>query len=248
MTASPPLPAPLTIRAADVGAIHPDRRGPPVIGDRHMLVVRQERRIRPEQTPRIGRMLDRGEEVDEAAGTDGQPHLGIGHAEQEGLKRGLVRRSRLQALDQGAAESPPHRRLERHQWPERRRGQHRRGGIDLVGQLIRDGREIQDAVAYGNPDAELGSTFRPEHAEGQVLQREIGPGIMGGGNPAAAFGSMGLIDGAVGHDALGVLRKRPAVSHRMAPGAVTAGGDKGWGLRAAAGGPSHHQAAHQLIL
>ena len=54
-----------------------------MIGDRHVLVVRQQRIVGPQHPPGIGGMVDAGEEIGEVADPRRQMHRAIGGPVQQ---------------------------------------------------------------------------------------------------------------------------------------------------------------------
>ena len=85
----------LAARAPDRRAADHDRAGAPVVADRQVAPVRQQRvAVGAEHAPQVGRVLDRGVEVDVVADVDRQPRLERRRARIAGQLRARRRRAR----------------------------------------------------------------------------------------------------------------------------------------------------------
>ena len=139
-------------RPGDRRAGHDDGAGPAVVADREVPPVRGERlAVGPEHLADVGRVVERGVEVDVVGDLEGQ------------VQSHLLEGQRLAAaLDEGAhllAGLPPHLRAERHEGVERRLGELRPPGlavqVDHPGPVVvvvphadpaRTARDREDAV------------------------------------------------------------------------------------------------------
>ncbi len=160
-----------------------------MIGDGHVFVVGQQRVVRAELPPRVGRVMDAGEEIGVVADARRQVHRAIGGAEQQPLADGLEPRAvgtaGVQQLRDRLPQRAPRPGAEREQRIERiaARGLGGEPGVALEQARLGGGSEVENLV----PDRDAAARAlarRAEHAERQVLDREIRVRI-GRGDPTA---------------------------------------------------------------
>ena len=162
-------------------AAHHDRRGTPVVADRHPVVIRQQRVVRPEHPARVLRVVDAGVEVAVVADRDRQEQFRLFHRHQ-------VLREFLPVL-----------RIRQHireEFPDRFPGGapgcgknvERRPGI----QPHRG--EVENLVTdrHAAARAFLGS-FPPENSERKVLDRKIAGRVVGALDPALQLWIVSLV-------------------------------------------------------
>ena len=189
----------LAVRPPHRRARHADRRRAAVIGDRHVLVVRQQRIVRPQHPAGIGGVMDAGEEIGEVADPRRQVHRAIGRAREQ---------QRLHAFDLAPLGAVGIEQL-RQAAPAAPRAARRRA---RTARLSR-GPPAASAARFASPEnspASLailrskisspiatpprGSLARlAVDAERQVLDREIRMAV-GALDPAPAFGVMRCVD------------------------------------------------------
>ena len=184
----------LAFRATHVGAGWTNGRGAAMVADRHVLVVRQQRVFRAEQFASVLRMLDTDVEVGVIVDFRWQVHLAIRRQWQQFRTLGfdLAAQSAAFAEQFQQAFTQRHTRLAA-QCEERIQlaATGRFGGV-FCRTVEQPGIEchlkIKNMLADGHAAA-WRRTLRAEHAQRQVLQREISMAV-GRSDPAASDGSL----------------------------------------------------------
>ncbi len=161
-----------------------------MIADRHPLVVGQQGDIGAEQLADIGRVVDAGVEIRVVAHARRHVQDAVRGAVQQGSP--LLRTLGQQRADR-LAQRPARSRAQRQEGVERSPGADLAGGLRLALEQARvvERAQIEDHV----PDRDA-APWRPgeraEHAQGQVLDREIRVAV-GRGYPGAQAGVVGVI-------------------------------------------------------
>ncbi len=178
----------LALGPAEALPARADRRGAPVVRDRHPLVVRQQRVLGPVELADGGGVVDAGVEVGELADAARQRHLGHRLRQQAQLEEGPQLAVLGERDRQRVPQHAPRARAERHEGIELAGRQRREQLLDLLGPGALRARqvEVEDLVADGHADApRVAAALAPEAAVGQVLQREVAQPAVGRRHPAA---------------------------------------------------------------
>ena len=192
----------LPARPAHRRSARHDRRGAPVVADRHPLVVRQQRVVRPEHAADVGGVMHRGVEVGVVADGGGKQKLGVAHGDQDpvaepavdAIRGGVAGEERARLPSDGTPGLP----AEPQQRVERGGGE---GGARAVGgtrepALVVAGGQVEDLVADRHPHARqvVLVIAAAEDAEGKILDREV-RAALGRLDPGGAGGVVGLVHG-----------------------------------------------------
>ena len=148
------------------------RGGAPVIRHGQVFVVGQQRVVRPERAAGIGGVEDRGEEVGEVADPHRQLKFSLRHRDKIPAQALLAMRG-AQTPRQRQPQGRPDRRPERHQRIEGGCGARARGIGRDAGERGSGCGDVEDRVTDRHADARGRPGHRAEHAERQVLDREI---------------------------------------------------------------------------
>ena len=174
-------------------------RGTPVIADGDPLVVRHQRVVGAKEFPHVRRVEDRRIKIRVVADArgdqqgDSADRRQAGHAFCAALFPACFLRKRAR---QRNTQRRPVRPAEGHQRVERgfcTSGRSDCGGSSESEGLCKCG-NVEDLVANGHATARLCASGA-EDAEGQVLDREVAAGSVGGVDPAAARGVVGFVEG-----------------------------------------------------
>ncbi len=169
-----------------------------MIADRHVFVVRQQRIVGPEQLAGVGGVVDAGKEVGVVADRGRTLEAAIGGAVEEPGAQTLdpvaVLTVGIENLREAMAQRHAGLASEREQRVQRRAGSGLRGLRGKAGEEaeLQRRREIEDVVADGDAAARRAARRR-EHAERQVLDREVGM-LVRRDDPAASLGAVRGID------------------------------------------------------
>ena len=128
-----------------------------MVGDRHPLVVGQQRVVGPEQLAHRGGMVDAGVEVGVVADGTGQCHLRLGLRQQAQLEeRRLVAAVGQRQRQRAAQPAPQRRRGQRINGLQVARGQRRQQFVDAwaPGALRTRQLQVEHLVADGHADAQ----------------------------------------------------------------------------------------------
>ena len=161
-----------------------------MVADRHPLVVRQQRVVGAQHLPDVRGVEDRGVEVAVVADLRRQEHLDVGLAQQH-LRRVGARGDEAALGAQQVAEPVPQRPA--HPWLEGHEGVEARPAAAVldVGRHpaqeppLGAGGEIEDLVADRAADPRRPRAAATEDAERQVLDGEVGGGVVRRLDPAA---------------------------------------------------------------
>ena len=187
---------PLERRAADA-----DRRGAAVIGDGHVFVVRQQRRVGPERAAGIGGVEHRGVEIGEVRHRDRHQEFRLRQRHEMPAAQRRVALAGTKSARKSEPQRRPGLRPERHQRIElwRRAGARRLGRQSGERAGSRRGRDIEHLVADGDADAGGRARGRAKNAERQILNRKIGVGRVGAVEEAPPRGIVGFVE-RMGHE------------------------------------------------
>ena len=172
----------LAVRPAHRDVRFAHRRGPAVIGDRHVFVVRVQRVVRVAAAPAIRGVVDAGEKIGEVADRRRQVQPAIGGAVQQPVGERLGPAAGPSVASSAKTCRRKARRgsgAERHQRVQRAARGGRGGALRLAREQpgIERGAQVEDHVADRDAAARAfvghGAAARAEHAERQVLQREL---------------------------------------------------------------------------
>lgn len=175
-----------------------------MIRDRNVFVVRQQWIVGAEHAARIGGVKNRGEEIGKIA--DLRRHRELCFAKRRQMARdaaaplgraALVAQQARQPKTQGPPSAGPafHQRIE----IGRRAG---RGGMPgpVAVHQVGDGRNVEHNVADRNPDPRRrAAAAPPEHPIGEILDREIAIGCVGGGEKASKRRIVSFVNNHVAH-------------------------------------------------
>jgi hypothetical protein len=189
----------LPARAGDRGARNAHRRGAPVIADRHVLVIGQQRIVGAEQFADRGGVVDADVEIGVVADAERQVQRAIGDRVQAG-QHAQAHRVAGQQREERVAQGEPVGRGQGEQRVEHGFGQSRGHRLRQPGGKFG---EIEHVIADRGADARCAAAGR-KHPERQVLHREIGVRV-GAGHPACRRRVVGMVDHAPGSGRAGSL-------------------------------------------
>ena len=162
-----------------LGATNDDRRGAPMVCDRHVLVVGKQRGIWAKQLTDIGGVIDRSVEIGIVAYVGGWKHFRFGHwherARRKWVDDAVITGSARKQLAQPRAELRERLPWRLHQLVEIRPITPASNVARLPTPQIRAQRfaDVYDLVPHRDTDAPLRIAFPREHTEGKVLDWEI---------------------------------------------------------------------------
>ena len=173
----------LTPRPAHGRAADDERRGPAVVADRHVLVVRQQGVVGTHHPADVHGVMRRRIEVGVVADRGRHEHVRVSlrHQERGDPVLSLVgaRRVGVEQSEEGAAKGRPIGRASGHQRVEGRPGAvlRRTGGRSANQAGARAGADVEDQLADRHTYAWRFAAAAPrEDPEGKVLDREVGAG------------------------------------------------------------------------
>ena len=174
-----------------------------MIADRHPLVVRQQRVVRPEHPADIGRVEHGGVEVGVVADRGGQEELRIRHRHEGGFGACAARTLVAAACGEQPRGRTAQRRgvrgSERHQPVERRLRSPQpppRAAFALKNARPMRRRKVEDPLPDGNPAARPLARGAPaKYAERQVLDGKSALSAVGRRDPAPPRGIVRLVEG-----------------------------------------------------
>ena len=181
----------LALRAREGVAAGQDRGCPAVVADRQPLVVRQQRSVGAEEPAHRGGVMDADVEVGVVADLARQAQLHLRHRQQRFAPALLLRTAAGQAGAERLAQLAPRFGPQAHQAIH----------LGVVDQA--DLAQVEHLVSDGHADAPVHIVGLAKASERQVLDREIGCGIVGRLQPARKRRVVGRVDARVAHGFLG---------------------------------------------
>ena len=186
-----------------------------MIADGHVLVVRQQGIVGAHHPADVGGVMHGRVEVGVVAHRRRHEHVRVGlrHQERSDAVLDLVSAGRvgIEQREDRVAQGRPVRAPAGHERIERRFGAGAsrvlRRARDQAG--VRTGGHVENQAADRHADARRVAASAPgEHAEGQVLDRELVAGLGRGGHPAQRVRVVRMVD----HGGAAVFQPRPGVT------------------------------------
>ncbi len=170
-----------------------------MVRDRQPLEVGRERVVRPDHAAHVARVVDGGVEVGVVTNARGHAVFGFGLRHEARAQRVHARAARagLEQVEQRVAQRAPGGRAHGQKFIEgvARAGIHRLCRRARHRVVARNGRQVDHLVANGHASAKrFAGCLASEHAEGQVLDREVGARCVGGFQPAAGAGVVRVVE------------------------------------------------------
>ena len=187
-----------------------------MVGNRQPLEVVGQGIVRPRQPADVARVVNGGVEVGVVGNPAGQAHFRGRLRQQAGLQRRRRQAVGAQQVEQRVAQRAPGRAAQRKEVVQHAAAA---GARRVQGQALQRGgltqrRQVQDLVANRHAAAKgFAAAGAAEYAERQVLDREIGAGLVGRGQPAARL----AVVGAVQFHVPSVLTPSPSARRQISP-------------------------------